>query len=259
MGTAAPVRRLRRTLFKLALIGGVALRAGSATILPPPTTLAHCVADHITLDDPASCALSLAATASASLTLFPFVSLTAEAASPPNDAVVHGAAATAILTYSFEVIGGNPGDIVPLLIATSLSTVGSDPSHGIGFAELSVHTSAAGDAFVAVCSDGTCGTTASSFSGTLGTRARSGDAGNTLTLQVQAATGDSLIASSASASADPRIFVDPSFAGAASYSIVVSEGVGNAEITAAPEPGTMGLFLVAAAVLVRVRRHRKAE
>ena len=123
--------------------------------------------DSTTLDDPTSCALNHPGSAFAALMLFPFVSLTAQAASPPNDGVIHGAAATAVLTYSFEVIGGNPGDIVPVLITTSLSTIGTDLSHGIGFAEMSVHTSAAGDSFVAVCSDGTCGTTASSFSGTL--------------------------------------------------------------------------------------------
>src|SRR5262249_25578822 len=148
------------------------------------------------------------------LTLLPFVSLTAQAASPPNSGVIHGAAASAVVTYSFEVIGGSPGDIVPLLIATNLSSLGSDSTHGIGFPGLSVHPAPAGDSFVAVCSNATCGTTASSFSGNLSTRARSGDIANTLTLQVQASTGDSLIAQSASASADPFIFVDPSFPGA---------------------------------------------
>jgi hypothetical protein len=64
---------------------------------------------------------------------------------------------------------------------------------------------------MAVCSDGTCGTTARSFSGTLNTRARSGDL-NELSLRVQVAVvGNTLFAESASASADPFIFVDPAF------------------------------------------------
>ena len=42
------------------------------------------------------------------------------------------------------------------------------------------------------------------------------------------------------------------------YSIAVSPGVGNAENTAAPEPGTMGLFLGAAALLAGARRRRTA-
>lgn len=253
------MNKLKQTLFRLVLLSGlVALRAPASTLPPPATTLADCAVDATRLLSPASCALNLTGSASASLTLSPFVSLTAQAASPPNDAAIHGAAARAILTYSFEVIGGNPGDIVPVLIATSLSSLGSDPTHGIGFAELSVHTGAAGDSFVAVCSNAACGTTASSFSGTLLTRARSGDTSNELTLQVQASTGDSLLATSASASADPFIFIDPSFPGAALYDIVVSPGIGNAEITAAPEPGTMSLFPCAAALLGLARRRRPA-
>ena len=74
--------------------------------------------------------------------------------------------------------------------------------------------------------------------------------------QVQASTGDSLLATSASASADPFIFIDPSFPGAALYSIAVSPGVGNAEITVAPEPGTISLFLGMAALLGVARRRR---
>jgi hypothetical protein len=254
------MNQLKQTLIRLALLSSLAaLQAPASTLLTPATTLADCAVDSARIFSPASCALNLAGTASAALTLSPFVSLTAQAASPPNGGVIHGAAASAVLTYSFEVIGGNPGDIVPILIATSLSTLGSDPTHGIGFAELSVHTGAAGDSFVAVCSDATCGTMASSFSGTLPTRARSGDTSNELTLQVRASTGDSLLATSASASADPFIFIDPSFPGAASYSIAVSPGVGNAEITAAPEPATMGLFLGAAALLVVARRRRTAR
>ena len=253
------MKQPKQTLFRLALMSSLAtLRAPASTLLTPATTVADCAVDSSRLLSPTSCALNLAGSASASLTVSPFVSLTVQAASPPNDGAIHGAAASAVLTYSFEVIGGNPGDIVPVLIATSLSTLGSDSSHGIGFAELSVHTGAAGDSFVAVCSNATCGTTASSFSGTLLTRARSGDTSNDLTLQVQASTGDSLLATSASASADPFIFIDPNFPGAALYSIAVSPGIGNAELTVAPEPGTMSLFLFATALLGVARRRRRS-
>ena len=133
------MNQLKQTLFRLALLSGlVALRAPASTLLTPATTLADCAVDSARLLSPTGCALNLAGSASASLTLSPFVSLTAQAASPPNGGgAIHGAAASAVLTYSFEVIGGNPGDIVPVLIATSLSSLGSDPSHGIGFAELS--------------------------------------------------------------------------------------------------------------------------
>jgi len=246
----------------LAFAGGSGLvtQGSAATILPPAVTLAHCVVDSSFLDDPTSCALGSIGHAQATLTLSPFVSLSVQAASPPNDARVHGSAATATITYSFQVTGGNTGDIVPVLIATSLLTNGSDPTHGIGFAELLTHTTAAGDSFIAVCSDGTCGTTASSFFGTLSTRARSGDA-NTLTLFVQAGTGDSLFSESASASADPFIFIDPAFPNANRYSIDVSPGVANAQSApGVPEPVsfglvTLGLLVCAAVRAVRMSAH----
>jgi len=104
-----------------------------------------------------------------------------------------------------------------------------------------------------VCSDATCGTTASSFFVTLSTRARSGDAANTLSLQVSASTGDSLSAESASASADPFISIDPSFPTAALYSVLVSPGVGNA----VPEPTSamlVSLGMLANAVFRRRNR-----
>jgi len=251
---AASVRCQRRwALAFAALAGWIALPGRAAPILPAPTTLAHCAVDSNTLDDPTACTLGTLGSSLASLTLLPFVSLTAQAASPPNDAQgTHGSAAAAVVSYSFEVTGGNPGDIVPILIAASLTSSGSDPTHGIGQAILSVHTSAAGDSFVTVCSDGTCGTAASTFSGTLATRARSGDAGNTLSLQVQASTGDSASAESASASADPFLFVDPSFPGASLYDIEVSPGVGN---VAVPEPASATLVVLGILVCARSRGH----
>ena len=218
-----------------AVSGVIALPGSAATVLPPPVTLAHCAVGSSTLDDPTACTLGSLDESFASLTLAPFVSLVAQASSPPNDAQgTHGSGAFASVVYSFQVTGGNPGDIVPILIAASLTSTGSDPTHGIGQAVLSVHTTAAGDSVVAVCSDGTCGTTASSFVGTLGTRARSGSTADTLSLQVSASTGDSLKAESASASADPFLFVDPSFPTANLYSVVVSPGVTNA----VPEPAS---------------------
>jgi hypothetical protein len=61
-------------------------------------------------------------------------------------------------------------------------------------------------------------------------------------LQVQASVGDSLRSESASASADPFIFIDPAFPNAALYSIVVSPGVGNST-AAVPEPASVHLVI----------------
>ena len=193
------------------------------------------------LDDNGSCALRSFDKASASLELFPFVSLVAQASSPAAPGI-HGAAASAVVRYSFQVIGGNPGDIVPILIATSLSSAGTDLNLGIGFAALNVHTSAGGDSAEGVCTD-TCAS--STFSGTLKTKAASGATGNELILQVQASVvGNRQVPESASAKADPFIFIDPSFAGASLYGIVVSPGIGNA--ASVPEPATAALKTLAA-------------
>src|SRR5690349_6205635 len=94
--------------------------AASAATLPPPSTLAHCAVNSTFVDDPTACLLGNSDVASASLTLSPVIGLTAEAFSPAAPGL-HGAGATAIVHYSFEVIGGAVGDLVPLLIATTLS------------------------------------------------------------------------------------------------------------------------------------------
>jgi hypothetical protein len=208
------------------------------------------------LDDPTSCALGSFDTASASLTLTPFVGLETQAAAPAALGV-HGAGATASISYSFAVTGGHPGDVVPILISTSLNTTGTDPTLGVGFAALTITTSAVGTrTLIAVCTDGSCGTTANSFSGTLNTLARSGDV-DELFLQVQAAVvGNSLHSEAASASADPFIFIDPAFPTASLYSIVVSPGVGNASAPAVSEPATLGLLALAFAGIGWAARRR---
>jgi len=228
---------MRVALATLALL--VALAPGAARALPAATTLAHCdVGGGHTLDDPSSCSLGTSDTVSVSLTTSPFVGLAAEAFSPAA-AGIHGAGGSAILRYSFQVTGGNPGDVVPVLIAVSLEANGSSTSLSNAFGSLTVSTGAAGLAtLVAVCNDGTCGGP-TSFSGTVATRARSGDLNDFIELQVQAGTtGNAAAAESARASADPFLFIDPSFPSASLYGIEVSPGVANV----APEPGVAALL-----------------
>jgi len=227
----------------------LAIPAFAAAILPAPITSTHCAVDKITLDDPVHCVLGNSI-ALASLAIFPFVSMSVQAVGLPVDVNgSHGAGASATVQYFFQVLG-NPGDIVPILIATQLSTTGSHPSLGIGSASLLVHTTAAGDVLAAACSDGSCGG-GSTFSGTLSTRARTGDI-NTLTLNAGASAGGNLSSQSATAFADPFIFIDPSFPTASLYSIAVSPGVGNA--AAVPEPATAALAILGALALIARRR-----
>ena len=226
----------------VAISGTLSISAHADTILPPPVTLAHCAVGSNVLDDPSSCTLGTTDTAFASLTLAPFVGLSAEATSP-GALGIHGAAAVTVLNYSFQVTGGNAGDIVPIMILTSLNTASVGPTdHAIGFASMTVQTSAAGTTLVAVCTDGTCGTTAKSFSGTLNTRARSGAVGDVVQLQLEASVAGTQQDEFASASADPFIFIDPSFATAGLYHIIVSPGVANA--APVPEPATAVLIIM---------------
>jgi hypothetical protein len=217
-----------------------------ATSLPSPVTLAECT-DFGLVDDPTSCALSgRDASANGSLTLSPFVSLTASSSSGPiNQDFNPGAGVFVSAKYSFQVTGGNPGDVVPLLIATNLTSSGSSFGHAYGFAEIVIQTSF-GTTSVVVCSDGTCGTTNTSFSGTFSWSANSGESGDTVQLEVEANSGDSPLAESANASADPFLFIDPNFGGAGNYSILLSPGVANAIGPSVPEPGTFGVMAAAA-------------
>ncbi len=222
-------------------------RAGLAATLPPPTTLVECV-DFTVTDDPGSCSVSgRDAAASASLALSPFVFLVAHSESGPINSLFNpGAGAVGFVTYSFQVQGGNPGDIVPMFISANLTASASSASHALGQAETLVHTSF-GNTDAVVCTNGNCGTTATSFSGTFGFNTLSGEGGDFIQLSVEAQSGDSLFAEFADASADPLIFIDPSFANAGSYSIVLSPGVANA-LGSVPEPGTWVLFASAVAL-----------
>ena len=232
-----------------------------ADSLPTAITETSCGADpngvFQRVVDPTSCVL---ATALGSLTLTPFVNLSVQISTVGvflNG--VHGGGATAVVRYFFEVIGGNSGDVVPLLIATNLSTDATAASGGHSFASLSAFTNSFGNSFVAVCTNESCGSTNSSFSGILSTRAKSGEVGE-LDLQVSAGSGG-LDSGFANASADPFIYVDPSFSAASEYSILVSPGVGNGISAASvPEPGSAGLLALSAALLwIAVRKRTSAR
>ena len=84
-----------------------------------------------------------------------------------------------------------------------------------------------------------------------GTRARSGQLGDTLLLDAAVSVGG-ISAEAGFASVDPLIFIDPSFPGASRYSILVSPGVGN-ESSSAPEPSGLALVALGALMVWRFR------
>lgn len=222
--------------------------------LPAATTNVSCVTavDGTTtaINDPIDCAL---AGAHATLTLSPVAGATlhAEYAGGISSLVQ----ASASIKYYFQITGGSVGDFVPLLIATRLSTAVSAADGGSASASLFVHSVSGGavpDKEVDVCSNVTCGGGGATFSGALATTGLSGDVGDFIVLNLLAGVGDSFDARSADASADPWIYVDPVFAGASRYSIVVSDGVGNG-VAAVPEPSTLALVALGLGALLRRR------
>ena len=61
-------------------------------------------------------------------------------------------------------------------------------------------------------------------------------------------------AASASSVVDPSIYIDPTTPGAADYSILLSDGVGNPPPISAPEPGANGLLLLGMAFVLAIRK-----
>ena len=168
------------------------------------------------------------------LTLAPQATLLASFSSAPGFDTIGS------VKYSFQVIGGHAGDAVPVLVDAELRTTAAGSSFGSAGIVVSV-----GSLFVqqiACTNPSQC--TASSFDGTLALPMQSGQTG-TIDLTVQAASGFP-VAGAATAFADPFVRVDPAFANAGLYSVVVSDGVGNAPL---PEPAEALLVLVALASL----------
>jgi hypothetical protein len=171
-----------------------------------------------------------------------------------------------VLNYSFEVIGGTPGTVVPLDIEPSLQAVPNSIGHVFSEIDVAANTLAS----FTICDSGGigcgAGTGETDFTGVLQVEALSDTAyvttgpsfnqGIHLEVEVIGALGNSSDFNGGMASADPYIFVDPSFPGAANYSIVLSPGVGNA-VPTIPEPATWLLMVTGLVGLGGLRRLRE--
>lgn len=170
---------------------------------------------------------------------------------------------TANLTYSFEVLGGNSGDAVPLLIFTNLLTsVSGTGGNGLAFSEILIYAND-GNTFLGnrvACTDenNNCiGSPPNEFSGSFGVTVSSG-AVDQLVLEIEVgAANHGANGESVQAIADPMITIDPGFAGAANYSLAFSPGVGNVVGPATPEPGTLALICCGGALLWLGRRRNQ--
>jgi hypothetical protein len=175
-----------------------------------------------------------------------------------------------VLNYSFEVIGGTPGTVVPVYIETTLQAIPT--SIGYVFSEIDVAANTT--ASFTICNSGGigcgAGTGETNFTGVLQVDALSDTAyvttgpsfnqGVHLEVEAGGARGNSSDFNGGTVSADPHLFVAPTFPNAAEYSILLSPNVGNA-VPTIPEPGTwvlMGVGFVGLAGLRRRLRERMA-
>jgi len=226
---------MRRTL--LLAIALCAL-SSVASALPAPETSTFCqLTDGTSVSGALQCAQG--DLESVVMTLAPQVTLTATFSSAPGFDTIGS------VKYAFQVVGGHAGDAVPVLVDAELATTAAGSS--LGAAGILVSE---GSRFVQqnVCTNASeCA--APSFDGTLALTMASGDTGM-IQLTVQAASGFP-IPGAATAFADPFIRIDPTFANAGLYSIVVPDGVGNAPV---PEPAETLLVLVGLTSLVSCLR-----
>jgi hypothetical protein len=188
-----------------------------------------------------------------------------------GEGLVDVAGVFGVLNYSFEVIGGTPGAAVPVDIDVVLQAV--PISIGYVFSEIDVAANTT--ASETICNSGGigcgAGTGSTSFTGALQVTALSDTAyitnglsfnqGVHLEVEAGGALGSASDFDGGTVSADPHLFVDPSFPNASEYSIVLSPNIGNS-VPTIPEPSTwvlMSAGLVGLAGLRRRLRERAAE
>ena len=159
----------------------------------------------------------------------------------------------ASLEYFFVITGGTPGAAVPIDITLDLLSQGSNG--GYAFASFSAGPGGGLTAVsTSVCNNALC--TNSQFHGTLQYTAIVGQI-QQVDLEALAEGG---FFASAFASADPLIFVDPSFPGASQLPILLSPGIANAlPPTGVPEPSAWALLLAGFASLGAILRRRLAR
>lgn len=239
------------------LAAGLVASSPALAALPAGSTFVQCFADGNSSSHATHCewngGIGVPASSSATAGLSPTPLAQVEAIAPPNSTL--GGGASAIASYSFEVVGGSPGDLVPIDVSFSLGVFATFDStalariiiytteHPLGYAtELNCNPEACDQAELAEVQ---------TFQTQAGYR-------NTITLYTTAqAVATRVSTESARAFADPYITVSPGFANAGQYSIVVSPGTGNPPPV--PEPGTAAMWALGAAfVAFRIRKRRPA-
>ena len=213
---------------------------------------------------PASCQVDPWSTASIGVQPFSNLSATVDPAGIGSDTT---AVAIAALQYDFTVTGGRVGDLVPVLVLSSLQAEVSgspDPNQATAAAAnivvraLSPVSGARNEDSAGACDTSPVACTQpDALEADLAITVASGTAGRVF-MQVLVAAA-SVAEGPAFARIDPFIFVDPSFANAADYTITVADGVGNALPPAVPEPGTWALLLAGLGGVKAAWRRRRSS
>ena len=177
-----------------------------------------------------------------------------------GQASVHGnkdaaSGADAFLTYYFTVVGSTFGQTIPIDISGSLfASATTGPADSVSaLAAISVTTALDYDSAEVQAASPANGTAFSSP--VLHVNFLGGDQYLNFVQLHTYATG---YGGFAQASADPYIYIDPSFANASNYSIVVSQGIGNspASPSATPEPVSFALAGIGLIGVALIRRRK---
>jgi hypothetical protein len=224
-----------------AFSGGVSV-AGVGS-LPAANGFVQCLTKSGFITNPTSCN---GGADSGTVTYSPDASLQAKAF---GEGLTDAANTFGVLNYSFEVIGGHAGDVVPIDIDTVLRAISiSNNPLVIGYAFAEIGIAADTSANITICTE-VCGsgTGVTHVSDTLTVDAVSGVVyTNGVHLEVEAggARGDASDFNGGVASVDPHFFVEPTFIDAGDYQILLSDGIGNAIPSAVPEPTAWALLLL---------------
>jgi hypothetical protein len=261
MDQATPIRGRRHwsSLAALCLLMLCAPGREAVAVLQSASTFVQCFADGNNNFHATECTRGgfpgVPASAFASASLAPSPSVSVEVTSPP--AAVLGAGADANSTYYFQVTGGNVGDVVPVMVDYALSVFTTDESTAL--AKIIIRTSVV--PFTVdeiVCNPQVCDET--EVSDTLNFQARSGANLDSVTLYAMVQAPATRVSNeTARAFVDPFIYVDPAFANASLYSIVVSPGVANVPLTPVPEPGPVVLLSIGAVAIGLLRRRSRLQ
>jgi hypothetical protein len=252
-------RRLCSSLAALCLLMMCATGPDAVAALPAPSTFVQCFADGNNNFHATECTQGgfpgVPPFAFASASLSPSPSVSVEVISPPT--AVLGAGADANSTYYFQVTGGNVGDVVPIMADFTLSMFSTADSSAL--AKIIIRTSVVSFTVAEIaCNPQECDE--SEVSDTLTFQARSGANFDSVTLYAMAQAPATRVShETARAYADPFIYVDPAFANASLYSIVVSPGVANVPLTPVPEPGPVVLLSIGTVAIALLRRRSRSQ